>query len=351
MFKELSDKPPLHKHDSSSTLCDDSTDDGSEQQEKSSSRKSTQHKQKHNFLTHSVETIKLRDKVSFAIGVANTCITPLIVSRAPEWIPLYYTLQLIYFITFRVVEYRAKRWQYFFFDLCYFDNALLLGFLWLLPHSTVLFSVVFVLTNGPVLWAIVTWRNSLVFHSLDKITSVFIHIFPALVTFVLRWLPELHINQNAATTYLSNNFPGVSNLPTMGWWYTLVVSIVSYVVWQLLYIVFVMGKEKIKSGARIASYSLLLKASDNKKSKKKPFILNLVSLCGEDYKLHMFVFWQFWYTLGTCALTYFYYKSFWLHSASLVIMFAVSVWNGATYYIDIFSKCYQNEIRVVDKYQ
>lgn len=33
----------------------------------------------------------------------------------------------------------------------------------------------------------VTWRNSFVFHSLDKVTSVFIHSFPALLTYVHRW--------------------------------------------------------------------------------------------------------------------------------------------------------------------
>lgn len=37
------------------------------------------------------------------------------------------------------------------------------------------------------LWAIPTWRNSFVFHSLDKVTSVFIHLFPALLTYVKRW--------------------------------------------------------------------------------------------------------------------------------------------------------------------
>ncbi len=34
------------------------------------------------------------------------------------------------------------------------------------------------------------WRNSLVFHSLDKVTSVYIHILPALLTYVWRWFPE-----------------------------------------------------------------------------------------------------------------------------------------------------------------
>jgi hypothetical protein len=44
--------------------------------------------------------------------------------------------------------------------------------------------------NGPLLWAIVTWKNSLVFHDVDKITSVFIHALPPIVTFVMKNFPE-----------------------------------------------------------------------------------------------------------------------------------------------------------------
>jgi hypothetical protein len=47
--------------------------------------------------------------------------------------------------------------------------------------------VVFVFANGPLLVAIVAWRNSMVFHSLDKTTSLFIHVFPALLTYCTRW--------------------------------------------------------------------------------------------------------------------------------------------------------------------
>jgi hypothetical protein len=35
--------------------------------------------------------------------------------------------------------------------------------------------------------AIVVWQNSLVFHSLDKLTSIFIHVFPPLTLHLYRW--------------------------------------------------------------------------------------------------------------------------------------------------------------------
>lgn len=40
---------------------------------------------------------------------------------------------------------------------------------------------------GVLMLAIVVWQNSLVFHSLDKLTSIFIHVFPPLTLHLYRW--------------------------------------------------------------------------------------------------------------------------------------------------------------------
>ena len=39
---------------------------------------------------------------------------------------------------------------------------------------------------GPLMCAIIVWKNSLVFHSLDKLTSFFLHAFPPIVVHLLR---------------------------------------------------------------------------------------------------------------------------------------------------------------------
>lgn len=70
-------------------------------------------------------------------------------------------------------------------DFCYFVNVLsAIGMVY--PEPWFL-KLNFVFANGPLAWAILAWRNSLVFHSVDKITSVFIHAFPALLTYCWRW--------------------------------------------------------------------------------------------------------------------------------------------------------------------
>ena len=52
------------------------------------------------------------------------------------------------------------------------------------------------LANGPLAWAILVWRNSFVFHSVDKVTSTFIHAMPPLVTFCQRWMADDEVRQS-----------------------------------------------------------------------------------------------------------------------------------------------------------
>jgi hypothetical protein len=65
-------------------------------------------------------------------------------------------------------------------DFCYYVQILLLLKIYVFENSPNYFQIVFALSNGPLLIALVMWRNSLVFHDLDKTTSVFIHLFPSL---------------------------------------------------------------------------------------------------------------------------------------------------------------------------
>ena len=44
----------------------------------------------------------------------------------------------------------------------------------------------YILCMGPLMFALIVWRNSLVFHSLDKLTSFFLHSFPPITVHLLR---------------------------------------------------------------------------------------------------------------------------------------------------------------------
>ncbi|KAI8375851.1 hypothetical protein BD560DRAFT_392098 [Blakeslea trispora] len=298
-------------------------------------------------MNRDAKTVQLRDKISFVVGVGNACVAPALALRYPALIPSYYSVQLVILLLLRGVIYRLRRWHYFIFDLCYFVNAMTILFLWVYPDAKALFYATYFLTNGPVAWAIITWRNSLVFHSLDKVTSVFIHIFPPLVMYCVRWMPELQSDDychNHAILMNDRNqqYPALDQMDAPSWHDVLLYSTVAYAIWQSLYYLFIMvrRKDKVESGLRLTSYSWLLDDSHGRKG----FIQKAAFVFGPRYKLEMFMLLQLVYNIVTSLPTYFLFRSFWLHTTFLVAMFAVSVWNGANYYIEVFSRRYILEI-------
>ncbi|KAI8577948.1 hypothetical protein K450DRAFT_249178 [Umbelopsis ramanniana AG] len=296
-------------------------------------------------MNRDTKTVQLRDKFSFVVGVGNACVSPVVVARFPDWVPIYYTLQSAYLFPLRIFIYKSRGWHYFIFDLCYYVNALALLYIWVFSSSRYLFISVFCLSNGPVAWAIITWRNSLVFHSLDKVTSVFIHIFPALVSYVIRWMPELASSTSVPimTAYRDKRFPALSGEDNnMSLKECMVISTLVYIIWQTLYFIFIMvqRREKVEKGLRLTSYSWLL----DDRHGRKGIIQKAAFALGAQYKLQMFMLLQLTYNMFTVLPTVFLYQHFKLHSAFLIIMFAVSVWNGASYYIEVFSRRYILEV-------
>ena len=114
--------------------------------------------------------VTTREKVSFIAGVLNIFISGYLVGAFPSYFHIWYTIQVSYFYPVRFITYHKKGYHYFLADLCYFVNLLLLLSLWAFPQSKRLFISTFCLAFGNNAVAIAMWRNSLVFHSLDKVT-------------------------------------------------------------------------------------------------------------------------------------------------------------------------------------
>ena len=114
--------------------------------------------------------ITLREKLSFIAGVLNIFISGYLIGRLPDYFYYWYTAQILYFMPIRGYTYHKRGLHYFLADLCYFVNALLLLSIWVFPQSKRLFISTYCLANGNNAVAIAMWRNSMVFHSLDKTT-------------------------------------------------------------------------------------------------------------------------------------------------------------------------------------
>jgi hypothetical protein len=296
------------------------------------------------------KAVTAREKISFICGVLNVLISGYLIGGYPEYFHIWYTLQLLYFMPIRYYTYYKRGYHYFLADLCYFVNFLCMCTIWFFPRSKRLFISTYCLAFGNNAIAIAMWRNSMVFHSFDKVTSLFIHIMPCVSLHCLvHLLPEeLQKERFPAIWTIKNSPPGSKthySLLAMTLW-----STIPYAIWQLSYhfMITVRRREKIAAG-RPTSFTWL------RKSYSKAWIGKFVLSLPEALQEPAFMLIQYCYAVATmlpCPIWFWYrYAS----ASFLLAVFCWSVYNGATYYIDVFGKRFQNELeamkREVQKWQ
>lgn len=289
------------------------------------------------------KAISLREKVSFICGVMNIFISGYLIGGFPQYFHLWYTAQLAYFMPIRFFVYHRRGYHYFLADLCYFVNLLLTLSIWAFPSSKRLFTAAYCLAFGNNAVAIIMWRNSLVFHSFDKVTSLFIHIMPCATLHCIVHLlpPELQKERFPALWTIKNSAPGsptaYANVVSMLGW-----STIPYALWQLSYYFFitVRRREKIAAG-RPTSFTWL------RRSYSKTWIGRVVLSLPNALQEPAFMMIQYSYAALTMLPCPLWFISRYASSAFLFVVFAWSIYNGATYYIDVFGKRFQKELEAM----
>lgn len=119
---------------------------------------------------------------------------------------------------------------------------------------------------------------------------------------------------------------------------------VPYIIWQLSYhfLITIRRREKIAAG-RPTSFTWMRKSYA--KTWIGKFLLSLPTALQEP----VFMLIQYAYALVTmipCPL-WFWYR--WASSTFLAVVFVWSVYNGATFYIDVFGKRFQNELEAIKR--
>ncbi|KAJ7755670.1 hypothetical protein DFH07DRAFT_486222 [Mycena maculata] len=299
----------------------------------------------------SAKVVRTKAKVSFFFGVMSLLVSALLFGMAPEfvisscpvfsancqhrWVHISYTLQGLYLLPLRIYTYKKRAWHYFLFDLCYYVTILNFIYIWLLPSSPALFVACYCLSHGSLASAVITWRNSLVFHDQDKVTSLFIHIYPPFTFTVIR-----HFYPSAEV-----RFPALLELPHLHPLRALLLSGGIYLSWQLLYWKFVIvdRRAKIESGQRTTSFSFLL-------NDKRGVIGRALSSIPPNYREAAFMSGQLVYAVLTeVPAVYLLYDSPFWSGVFLIFILSVSVWNGGGFYIEVFGRKFERELEALRK--
>ena len=137
------------------------------------------------------------------------------------------------------------------------------------------------------------WRNSLVFHSMDKMTSMFIHILPSLVTFSTRWGDHLATKEFPLYEHMDGTIS--SNMKDF-WW----IPFCYYALWQTLYLIKteVISKKKLEYNSEIMTSLRWMTRKKNSTSYK------LLSIFGEHNQQHFLPFHSYGILFGYMLYTW-----------------------------------------------
>jgi len=140
-------------------------------------------------------------------------------------------------------------------------------------------------------------------------------------------------------------FPALAEVPHLKPFRALLLSGIIYTIWQLLYWKFVLinRRKKIESGQRTTSFSFLL-------NDKRGAIGRVLSSIPQQYREVSFMGGQLVYSILTELPPVFllYDSAFW-SNVFLVFIFAVSVWNGGGFYIEVFGRKFERELEALRK--
>lgn len=133
-------------------------------------------------------------------GVSNVIATAIVAFRWPQHFWLWHLCKTLVLIPWRFVRFRRIRKTLYLLDWCYVVTHLTnAGALLALArvtfgyetriaaYNSALVRAGFAMATGPLAWSVFIFRNSLVFHDVDNITSVFIHFSPMALFWCLRW--------------------------------------------------------------------------------------------------------------------------------------------------------------------
>lgn len=276
-------------------------------------------------------------KVTYFIGVFSFGTFCYLLGSRPADIPKLYCLFFLTVAPLRWIYYRVKKWHYYLLDFCYYANAIFVVMLLFFPTNDKLFLICFSFSEGPLAWALIVWRCSLVFSSVDKIVSVLIHLLPGTVFFIIRWWDPITFAHHAVDD--TGPWPAWPLLESdqQLWTWLFAVPLAAYFVWQFLYllVVNVLRRQRLLNDPEVMTS---FRELSRKASRANNIWWKLSGLMGDDHRVAMYAILQGIFTVLTMALTVPLFKHYRLHIMFECLKVAASVWNGGIFFFDVMPR-------------
>lgn len=262
-----------------------------------------------------------------------------VMGRFPDYFFYFYSIILaMALLIYRQFEYQVKRWHYFTIDFCYIGSYLTYIFVMFYPNSKFTYIWTFAYSWGMIAYGTVIANSSLVLHDRDYMTSWILHINPMLIAYNLHWVSQYNKERgwelyDNSQDYLSFSFV----------WYFYLASTSLYLVWAVIYyiILFVTNAKSIEKHQDITLFSYCIAVS--------PMWKKLWFKFGPEYAPPFFIITHYVKFTLTTTVSLIWYFSIHANILAIILIFGVSVWNGASFYMDYFPKKYETNLAKIDE--
>ena len=304
------------------------------------------------------------DEISYSLGVMNVAFTSFILARWPQNYWIVHMVKSCFLLTSRYFRFKKQGWELYLLDFCYFATyvscfccvlcmvRIYLGKSSILTDYNYIFTrALFTLVNGPLAWSVLIFRNSLVFHDIDRTTSTFIHLSPALLSWAIRWgggkgpsvvwsawhdvstkIPMFDICPGGLMSTEEGRATADACIHQVwcdvcgaSWYDFLIPGIIGWSCWAVFYyvVVLVILRNWTKRNNKDTLYDHVMKTDPN--------VRLFVNLFPHSFKGMAYMFTHFFTTVTFGFLSVIFWHSFWIHTIFLLLMMFVSVKNGARF--------------------
>lgn len=299
-------------------------------------------KAKRKSLKEKINSSKTRryfDKVTFFVSLIIIQYKSYALGRYPDYgVYLLNFILLILLYLWRNVTYRISKEHYYMFEFCYYGNLVMYFFIFLFPEWKMMYYASFAFWAGPIGWALALTGCSFVLHSVQQLTNCFIHFTPMILMWNLHWRTQYNENRGW------NLYDAKKDTLTFSFikdYYTS--CLIVYLFWAVNYyiLVFVILDKRIKE----RHYETIITYYTSRENAIGKYLKSF----GENYSGLAYVITHFLVCQILFSISIVCYFSYYFHLFVIVLTSSVSFWNGASFYMDYFSKKYEINLAKLDK--
>jgi len=282
-------------------------------------------------------------RISFCLGSLNVMATTFVLAKLPEWLWVMYGIKCLILIPAWFVRMsKIYSGALFILDFCWVVNIcfgayMIASLFGAVPHGfrRSAFLAFYSCALGPLGWASIALKNGLIYHSVEKIASVFIHVTPTLVAWTLVAYPE------EVSAAWPGRFPGAAELRAVTALEVYLHGVAAYLAWLVLHGLWLLsvGVNCPEKGHNTVFADLYSKHELGQAFERMTGFKAVRCHAALYLAIHCFAVCVMFGSAAAC------FKLWELHLVFALLLVVAAAWNGASYYEYIFAHKYTKVVQ------